>query len=147
MEVNERPNRRRPRSVVILAFLQILQSASLIGVGVYRLIYEGVTVEWVILRMSDLALPFTTRILDVMRSGVGLILLGFPLLVIALALLSLNRWAWFASISLQGVGLFSSLLAYFHNQPNYLAMLQGVVLVLYMGQKEIQSAFQQDGGE
>jgi hypothetical protein len=58
---------------------------------------------------------------------------------VALQLFRITRYAWLIAMSLQGVILFTSLIAYLRQEPNYLLMASGVVLVFYLNQNEIQS--------
>ncbi len=78
-------------------------------------------------------------IVQVVTSGVGLLVLGLLSGAVAFQLLRMIRYAWLMAMSLQGVILFTTLVAYLRQQPNYLLMASGVVLVFYLNQNEIQS--------
>ena len=80
-----------------------------------------------------------TALVQVVTSRVGLLVLGLLSAAMALQLFRMTRYAWLFAMSLQGVILFTSLIAYLRQEPNYLLMASGVVLVFYLNQNEIQS--------
>jgi hypothetical protein len=133
----------RPRSVSILAGVQFLQGVALAGFGFYlNVIYGWPGVVLPPEPASQLAWAFRE-----LTSGFGQMLFSLPVLFVSIALLRVARWAWMAAMALQGIGLMIALFAYALEQPNYLAMLLGVLLVFYLNQHEVQAAFRTRRGE
>lgn len=130
--------RSRPRSATIAALLQILQSLGLLAYGLY-LLYQG---GWTHVIKSGglrfIPFPMFERLSSAL---VVVILAGFTLLV-SFAMLARFRWAWLVSMTLQGLGLFTGLVAYGLGRANYVGLLVGVVLVLYLNQGEVREAYQ-----
>jgi hypothetical protein len=131
--------RQRPRSVVILAVLQFLQSLGLLGYGISLVVENGR-----VFGMPTGALqymPFAW--FEGLSSGVVLICLALVTLFVAVALLRLKSWAWMAAITIQGLGLLAALFGYIRHRPNYIGMLLGIILVLYLNNQEIQETFRE----
>ena len=82
---------------------------------------------------------FVSITVQVVTSGVGLLVLGLLTSAVAFQLLRITRYAWLLAMSLQGVILFTTLVAYLRQQPNYLLMASGVILVFYLNQNEVQA--------
>jgi hypothetical protein len=119
--------------------LQLLQSLSLLGLGIYLIAAsEGIPDRAV--RATHL-LPLA--IFDNMISSAVMIVLGLLGGVTAFALLRLRSWAWMAAIILQGFGLLAALIGYIRQQPNYVGMVTSIILVLYLNQQEVQAAFRE----
>ena len=143
----ERPEQKtheqRPLSVSILAGLQFVQSLGFLAYGIHQVAThvwpEG---EWV--NTPELIIPI---VFEYLTSGIGLIVLGVLTFIVSIELLRLKNWAWLASMTLQGIGLTFSLLAYARQEPNYPAMFLGVLLVFYLNQHEVQEAFRRTGEE
>jgi hypothetical protein len=136
-------NTLRPRSVVILAILQVVQSLGFLYYGWTQV----VSYEWpegVQGYSLDFLIP---ALFELFTSGIGLIILAFLMSIVSIELLRLRSWAWVASMSVQGLGLAAALLAYFRGEPNYVSMALGVLLVFYLNQKEVQDAYRRRGGE
>jgi hypothetical protein len=141
--VKETPVRfERPRSVTILAFLQVVQSLGFLGFGVMQVI-EYKWPETIVWDSPETLIP---TLFDLMISGIGLIFVGVLMLIVTIELLRLRSWAWILSMSVQGMGLFAALLGYMRGDPNYLTMFLGVLLVFYLNQQEVQDAFRQVRG-
>ena len=125
----------RPRSVVILVVLQIIQSLALFSYGLYRL----TTLAWPS-RVWELSLEvLATVLVQVITSGVGLLVLGSLTLFIAWQLFGMKSYAWLMAMSLQGLILLTSLIAYLQEEPNHILMAMAVLLVLSLNQNEIQT--------
>lgn len=133
----------RPRSVAIAAWLQIMQSLSLLGLSLY-LALDG---DWLSVKGLPLAQFLPLALFDDMLSSLILVLLALLGILSAIALLQLRSWAWMVAISLQGLGLVAALVAYIRQQPNYIGMATGVILVFYLNQYEVQAAFQRQAPE
>ena len=128
-----RPKLERPRSVIVLFVFQILQSLTLLTYGGYRVATTG----WPS-RAWEFSLDFMmVALVKVINSGAGLLVLGFLTLIIALQLFSIKSYAWLMAMSLQGIILFASLIAYLRHEPNFILMVFAVVLVFYLNQNEI----------
>lgn len=130
--------RTRSRSIVILAGLHLLQSLALLGFGIYVVQTSGWE-QQVTFAHAFKFMPFA--MIDSMVSGVVTVCLALLGVIIALALLGMRSWAWLAAICLQGVGLASALYSFFRGRPNYFGMLIGILLVLYLNQREVRAAF------
>lgn len=133
---NKRP--KVPRSVVILAIIQILQGVSLLGAGLYQGNLAGWNVwtrfgEW-----QYIPLPLFESFSNVLV----LLILGSAMILVSLALLRLASWAWLFSMTLQGLGLFIGLVNYLRHRPNYVGMAVGIFLVFYLNMDEVQAALQ-----
>jgi len=128
----------------LAAGLQILQSLSLIGLGIYQLIQYG----WPPPEQPAQPAGILQWLrIELATSSLGLIIFGGITLLISLALLRLKNWAWLTSMSIQGWMLLAALIAYARNHPNYLMMVLGVVVVLYLNQQDVQAAFRRKPGE
>lgn len=129
----------RTRSLVIVALLQILQSLAILVYGLYRIMSsdpERLLGEY-FLRFTPFAL------FEGISSGWLFVLLSALLLVVAVALFQMRAWAWKAAITLQGIGLMTALVGYMRDQPNYIGMVMGIILVLYLNLDDVQCAFGQ----
>jgi len=125
--------------VVILVVLQIIQSLGLLGYGISLVVENrrlfgagGGALQY---------MPFAW--FEGLSSGVVLICLALVTLLVSIALLRLKSWAWMAAMTIQGVGLLAGLLGYIRNRPNYIGMLLGIILVLYLNNQEIQETFRE----
>jgi hypothetical protein len=125
----------RPRSVTILVVFQLFQSLTLLTYGGYRI----ATTEFPS-RAWEFSLDFLAdALVQVINSGAGMLVLGVLTLVIALQLYGMKSYAWLMAMSLQGIILLTSLIAYLRQEPNFILMLLGVVLIFYLNQYEIQT--------
>lgn len=134
--------RKRPRSVVILALLQILQGGGLLSVGIYQAMQHGWSFQEHIKGVDYIPLPLVESI----SSAIILIAIGGLMILVSLALIGLYRWAWLVSMSLQGLGLFLGIVNYMRHHPNYIGMVLGILIVFYLNLDEVQAAFQDKGG-
>jgi hypothetical protein len=128
----------RPRSVSILVLLQSLQSVILFGAGVLFLVFQGEPPPGFSLTAQLIPLA----VLDSLASAWAMFLLGGLGLVIAFALSRLKKWAWMAAVLLQGLGLTAGIINYLRDHPNYVGMLSGIILVLWLNQQEVRSVFE-----
>jgi len=71
-------------------------------------------------------------------AGLALILFGFA---IAAGLWRLKRWAWVAVMLWTGLTLAGALAYYLQGKPEYALMVEGVVIVFYLNQRDVQQAF------
>jgi hypothetical protein len=140
-KVSKKPvqKQRRPRSVSILAWLHLVQSLVLLVIGAF--IFQsssGVTIRIITaIRLIPLA------VFQSMISVLVMVILAVFGVFIAIALFRLKPWAWLAAMSLQGIGLVAALYGYITGRPNYVGMLLGIVLVLYLNQYEVRIAFRE----
>jgi hypothetical protein len=133
----------RPKSVIILAGLQVLQSAGFLFYGITQVL----THEWPAGDFTQSPEVLIQAAFEYLTSGIGLILLAVLMFLVSIGLLRFWSWAWLASMSVQGIGLGSALLAYWRQEPNYLSMFLGVLLVFYLNQQEVQDSFRKKGRE
>jgi hypothetical protein len=61
--------------------------------------------------------------------------------VIAVGLWRLKRWAWVAVMIWTGAALAGALVLYFRGQPNYPLMIEHIIIVFYLNQRDVQQAF------
>jgi hypothetical protein len=64
------------------------------------------------------------------------------IVVVALGLLLLRRWAWVATMVLIGAGLATGIWLYFNGTERYVNMLLNVFVVFYLNQRAVQAAFE-----
>jgi hypothetical protein len=131
----------RPRSVIILVVFQLFESLFLLTYGGYRIATADLPN-----RVWEFSLDFLADTLVlVINSGAGMLVLGILTLVITLQLYGMKSYAWLMAMSLQGIILLTSLIAYLRQEPNFIIMALGVVLVFYLNQNEIQTVMR--GGQ
>jgi lysylphosphatidylglycerol synthetase-like protein (DUF2156 family) len=136
-EENEQARVHRPRSVVILAVLQVIQSLGFLYYGITQVINH----QWSETQFEQTPAEIIAAVFDYFTSGIGLIVLAVLMLAVTIGLLRLWSLAWLASMMVQGLGLFAALLAYLRQEPNYLSMFLGILLVFYLNQQEVQDSF------
>lgn len=135
------PRIQSPRSLPILVALMVLQAIGLIGYGSVQFLAHGDSITAILAGVNRF-IPFA--VFTGISNGLVAVFLGLINLVIAVALSRLRHWAWIGALALQGVSLIAALMAYLSQRPNYISMVLGVVLVLYLNQSEIQVAFQRE---
>ena len=114
--------RKRPFGVAVIAILQAISTSTAgLSVILVRVQERASIVDW----RLDLA-------------GLALILFGFA---IAAGLWQLKRWAWVLVMLWTGVTLAGALAHYFRGQPEYALMVEGVVIVFYLNQRDVQQTF------
>jgi hypothetical protein len=118
---SQRTRRRRPLGVVILVVIQVIYGAFAI---------------------LELALPDADVDLRFLSGSFAPAIPAFSLLL-AFGLWRLHRWAWTVMMLWTGLGLTADLVDYLHGDPNYLLMLESVIVVFYLNQREVQEAFGQ----
>lgn len=128
---------QRPPSVTLLAWLQLLQSLALFGFGVYLFFNRGL----VTLATGLLPQFIPLALYHSMISSVFLIALGLAGIVTSIALLGLRSWSWTLSMAIQGLGLFGGLVEYWRQNPLYLGLIVGVLMVLLLNQREVKITF------
>ena len=124
-----RQKRRRPfgvNAIIVLSTLQVLFSVA----AVIVLHFDATT-----------AIPYLANLSVERWLMVYLIGTSVVQVAIVIGLWRLKRWGWFLVMLHTGVGMFLNIWAYFHAQPNYIAMLASVLIVLYMNQRDVQQAF------
>ncbi len=80
--------------------------------------------------------------------AVAFLALALLALSAALGFARMRRGGWVNAVLAQGGGLFTALLLYFGPRPPYcyLIMLVGILMVLYLHQADVQTAFRQVPG-
>ncbi|MBN1536822.1 MAG: hypothetical protein JW908_08835 [Anaerolineales bacterium] len=84
-------------------------------------------------------LPFAMA--DRGSSAFVLIALSIIMFVVAFAFIRQKSWAWLAAISIQGISLLVGLVEYLIDNPNYVALAFGVVMVFYLNQQEVRDIY------
>lgn len=136
---NSVQKQRRPRSVTIIAWLHLVQSLVLLIFGVFLFeASDGFTIR--VITAIRLIPP---AIFQNMASILVMVVLAVFGVFVAIALFRLRGWAWLAAMSLQGIGLLAALYGYITGRPNYVGMLSGILLVLYLNQYEVRIAFRE----
>jgi hypothetical protein len=87
---------------------------------------------------GHLTLPAANATLILDLESIVVTILG---LVIAVGLWRLKHWAWLATMLWTGTVLAGALLLYVQGHPVYLVMVQHIVIVFYLNQSEVQTAF------
>lgn len=126
-----------------MAGLQVIQSAGFLVYGIMQVM----THEWPDGEFIQTPEMFIRAVFEYLTSGVGLIILSVLMFLVSIGLLRYWSLAWLASMSVQGIGLGAALLAYARQEPNFLSMFLGVLLVFYLNQQEVQDAFRKKGRE
>ncbi|HEX7975185.1 MAG TPA: hypothetical protein VF498_12310 [Anaerolineales bacterium] len=133
----------RPLRITLLGALLFLQSLTLLAFDVFLLVDTSdrlsVGVAW-----ASQYLPLA--IFDNMLFTAVPLVLALLGIWVALALMRLKSWAWMAAMILQGLGLLAALVGYIQQRPNYIGMLFGIILVLYLNQQEVQAVFRENQG-
>ncbi len=114
--------RKRPFGVTIIALFQAL---------------SGPTTGFSLLS-GRLALSLRYGALDLDLEVLALTVLSW---VIAVGLWRLKRWAWVAAMLWTGTALAGALVLYFRGQPNYPLMIEHIIIVFYLNQRDVQHAF------
>ncbi len=127
----------KPRSLLIAVSLQTLQGLGLIAIGFYELIAN----DWLLrARVSELRRIIPFALIDEACIAVIAIGVGAALLLSALAIWRLSPLAWTVAVALHGLNLLMALIEYVRYQPDYLAMLMSIAIVLYLNQYEVITA-------
>jgi len=129
----------RPRSITVLIVLLLTQATGTLGYGTFLGFYNG----WVIFKKARFynLLPFAMA--DRVSSAIVLILLSLIMFVVAFAFIMQKPWAWLAAVSIQGISLLVGLVEYLIDNPNYVALAFGVVMVFYLNQQEVRDIYNQ----
>lgn len=124
--IQEEKRRKRPFGLYVIVALELFIAFSL-AVGL------------LILRFVDSYLYLLVRH-PIFFTWFGWALVG-ALLLASLGMLLLNRWGWALSMILAGIALAFSIWNYFQGEPYFLNMAIYLVIVFYLNQREVQSAF------
>jgi uncharacterized membrane protein (DUF2068 family) len=116
--------RRRPFGVTVIAILQALSGPA--------------TGFAVLLNRAELRLELGDFRLDIAVAG----LITAAGLVIAFGLWRLFRWAWVCAMLWTGASLAVALYVYFQGRADYLLMIEGIVIVFYLNQRDVRRAFE-----
>jgi hypothetical protein len=114
--------RKRPFGVTIIALLQAL---------------SGPTTS-VSFLFGRLTLATAHGDLELNLEALIVTVLGWA---IAVGLWRLKRWAWVAVMIWTGAALAGALALYFRGQPNYPLMIEHIIIVFYLNQRDVQQAF------
>ena len=133
--------RRRPFGVLVVAAIQIIRAALLVG----QLLGYRIGVDW--LRMSaQVPEPAPGTVAFVLSRGLAIAYIGAGLLI-AVGLLSGRRWGWIGAIILSGLALAFAIGAWWDGAPTYISMLINVIAVFYLNQREVRAAFEDHLGD
>lgn len=91
------------------------------------------------LDLSPLALPDLPNQALAQWLSVGITLL---VAVVAVGLLALRRWAWFATMLIQGAALAYGIRLYFEGGEPYLSLLLNSLAVFYLNQRDVRRCFE-----
>lgn len=130
-----------PFGVYMIAGLMLLSGAAtlLLAVGLLA-------------GLPGLKLPGAAVLADADTSGLRIALAsilavdGLASLIAGIGLLLRKRWAWVAVMILVGLSLAASALLYYIDTPNYADMLINVIIVFYLNQRDVQTAFEAPAG-
>jgi hypothetical protein len=119
--------RRRPFGIYVIVVLFLLHVASIftdvlrLRFGLPSLILPEVEGEWA----------------TIINQAVAVVLL-----VTALGLSLLKRWAWIVTMLVTGIGLAYGIVLYWRGTPLYTGMVINVLIVFYLNQRAVQRAFE-----
>jgi hypothetical protein len=136
-------SRRRPFGVLVVAAIQIIRAALLVG----QLLGFRIAVDW--LRMSAQVpepSPDQQPIAFAISRGLAIALIAASL-VVAAGLLSGRRWGWVGAIILSGLALAFAIGSWWDGAPTYLSMAINVVAVFYLNQREVRAVFDEPAGD
>jgi hypothetical protein len=128
---------RRPFGVLVVAAVQIIRAALLIG----QLFGFGISVEW-LKTSAQIPDPPSGTPEFVISRGLGIALVAATV-VIAFGLLAGRRWGWVGAIILSGLALAFAIGAWWDGRPTYLSMLINVIAVFYLNQREVRATFEE----
>src|SRR5690242_7939811 len=118
----EHMKRKRPFGVTIIAIAIALSGPSM-----------GLSVVLDFLRLH---ISVDGYRLDVTTFAASLLALA-----LAVGLWQLRPWAWSAVMLWTGAALAGALLAYHSGHPDYAVMVEGMIIVFYLNQQDVQHAF------
>jgi hypothetical protein len=129
----------RSNSITVLIILLLVQAIFTLGYGVFLGFYNG----WVIFKKARFYnfLPFAMA--DRVSSAVVLIAISLVMFVVVFSFIRQKPWAWLAAITIQGLSLLVGLVEYAIDNPNYVALAFGVVMVFYLNQQEVRDIYNQ----
>lgn len=135
--------RRRPFGVLVVAAIQILRAAFLVG----QLLGYKIGVDWLrisaqVPEPSPEGQPIAFAVSRAL--AIGYILAG---LLVAVGVLSGRRWGWVGAIILSGLALAFAIGAWWDGSPTYVSMLINVVAVFYLNQREVRAVFDEPTGD
>ena len=128
---------------MIVGSLQIIQGLVLAGSGL---------INFIELESSAVRIAFPRNLQGWLDNesalySLGFIFAGVMAVLVSIALLRMNPWAWTLSMSYQVAGLLAALIAYARKQPNFIMMAMGVFMVFYLHYQEVQAVFRTRRGE
>lgn len=119
----KQPPLRRPRGVIIIAALLLIQAAVWIATGT--------------LYFSELPV---FRLPAMETSAFALALAGVNVIV-AGGMILLRPWAWVGAMTVQGLSLVAGLWSYSLGERDYPLMVTSVMVVLYLNLREVRRPF------
>ncbi|NMC14597.1 MAG: hypothetical protein GYA34_17140 [Chloroflexi bacterium] len=127
----------RPTSITVLIVLLFIQAVGTLGYGIFL----GYSRGWTIFKGERFLnfLPFAMA--DHVTSGVVLISISVFMFIVVLSFIRQKPWAWLAAMTIQGLSLIVGLVEYLIDNPNYVALAFGVVLVFYLNLQEVRDTF------
>jgi len=129
---------KSPRSLSILFFLYLLQGLGLLAYSIYMAILEG----WLTRDPGVILGRFIPiALLNEMSYSLVMVLIAVLVLLVAISLRRIKRWAWTVAVFIQGISLLFALLEYSRHRPNYSGMLFSIAIVFYLNQADVQEAF------
>jgi hypothetical protein len=132
-----RPTGRRPLGVLVVAAIQLLRAALLVGQFLQLQATAGL--EW-LSASAQFVEPSPGTLAHTLIRAIGI---GFAVASIAVAagLLANRRWGWVGAIVLSGVSLAFAIGAWWEGHPVYLNMAINVVAVFYLNQRDVRAIF------
>lgn len=78
---------------------------------------------------------------DHVTSGFVLISISVFMFIVVISFIRQKAWAWLAAMTIQALSLIVGLVEYLIDNPNYVALAFGVVLVFYLNLQEVRDTF------
>lgn len=128
---------KRPGAVTIVGVLAIV-------IATLSLILAVLDIFVIVVYLREL--PPSSQVLseqqaEALAVGIVLLITSLPMLVTAVALLRMHRWAWSVLMTLVVIGLAGGLGGHFYGRDTYVEMLLYTVLAFAMNRAVIQEAF------
>jgi hypothetical protein len=135
--------RGRPLGVLVVAAVQILRAALLVGQFLELKATAGL--EWLSASAQFVEpTPGTLSHTLIRAIGIGL---AAASLAVAAGLLANRRWGWVGAIVLSGLSLAFAIAAWWDGHPVYLNMAINVIAVFYLNQREVRAVFDESFGD
>ena len=137
------PGGRRPFGVLVVAGLQFLRAALLVGQMLGVSMFPNAS--W-LHTAAQIPEPAAGTVAFVISRVLGIGLVAASILA-GLGLMTGRRWGWVGSIVIAGLSLALGLGAWWDGHPVYLSMAINIVAVFYLNQREVRAVYEEQPTE